>query len=152
MAELKLKLRADLTAAMKARAQFDTQTIRMALAAIANQEVAGPTARQLTEEEERQVLSREVRRRRESASLYREAGRDDLADKETAEADLLAAYLPAALTEAELDAMVAAGLADFPGATRRQMGAVVKAVQARVQGRAEGALVAAKVKALLPPA
>jgi uncharacterized protein YqeY len=152
MAELKTRLRADLTTAMKAKDAFATGTLRMALAAIANEEVAGKAARELSGQEEQQVVTREVRKRRESAEVYAAAGRAELADKETKEADLLAAYLPQALPEAELDAIIAEEVARVPGATLKQMGVVIKAVNARVQGRAEGATVAAKVKALLPPA
>ncbi|MDR1511939.1 MAG: GatB/YqeY domain-containing protein [Propionibacteriaceae bacterium] len=152
MAALKATLRADLTDAMKAKEAFRTQTLRMALAAIANEEVAGKAARELTEAQERQVVTREVRKRRDSAEVYGAAGRAELAAKETAEADLLAGYLPAALTDAELDAVVAEEVANAPGATLKQMGVVIKAVNARVQGRADGSAVAAKVKAALSAA
>ncbi|MDR1386979.1 MAG: GatB/YqeY domain-containing protein [Propionibacteriaceae bacterium] len=149
MADLKDTLRSDLTTAMKAKRAFDTQVLRLALAAIANQEVSGRSARQLSRSEEEAVLRREARQRRESAQIYAEAGRPELADKELAEAELLEGYLPAPLDEAELDALVAAQLAAWPEATLKQMGQIVKAVNAEVQGRAPGALVAQKVKAAL---
>jgi uncharacterized protein YqeY len=148
---MKTKLRADLTAAMKRQQAFETQTLRMALSAITTEEVAGQAARPLTDLEEQRVVAREVRQRRDSATIYADAGRAELAAKETAEADFLARYLPAALTEAELDAIVAEEVAQQPGATLKQLGVVIRAVNARVQGRAEGGVVAAKVKALLPP-
>ncbi|MDR0959624.1 MAG: GatB/YqeY domain-containing protein [Propionibacteriaceae bacterium] len=149
MAEFKDRLRTDLTAAMKAKDALTTQTLRMAMAAIANEEVAGKQARELSAAEEQAVLTREVRKRRESATVYADAGRAELAEKETAEADLLAAYLPAPLSEDELDAIVAEEVGNVPDATIKQMGLIIKAVNARVQGRAEGSVVAAKVKAAL---
>ncbi|MDR1807586.1 MAG: GatB/YqeY domain-containing protein [Propionibacteriaceae bacterium] len=149
MAELKARLRTDLTAAMKAKEAFATQTLRMALAAIANEEVAGKAARELTDQEEQQVVTREVRKRRESAEVYAGAGRPELAEKEAQEADFLAQYLPAALSDAELDAIVTEEVAKVADATLKQMGPIIKAVNARVQGRAEGAVIAAKVKAAL---
>ncbi|MDR0416380.1 MAG: GatB/YqeY domain-containing protein [Propionibacteriaceae bacterium] len=149
MAELKDTLRRDLTAAMKAQDKLTMQVLRMALAAIAAEEVAGTAARTLTADEEQAVIRRETRQRREAAEVYAAAGRAELAAQETAEADLLQGYLPAPLTEAELDAVVAAEVAAVPGASLKQMGAIVRAVNARVQGRAEGRVVAAKVKAAL---
>ncbi|MDR0991069.1 MAG: GatB/YqeY domain-containing protein [Propionibacteriaceae bacterium] len=152
MAELKTRLRTDLNQAMKARQTFQTQALRMALTAITNEEVAGASARELSADEEQKILTREVRKRRESADIYAQANRSELASKETAEADFLATYLPAALTEDELDAIVTSVLAANPDATLKQMGLIIKAVNAQVQGRAPGATVAAKVKAALPPA
>jgi uncharacterized protein YqeY len=125
------------------------RVLRMALAAVGAAEVAGEAARGLTADEELAVVRRETRQRREAAEVYEGAGRAELAAKETAEADLLQTYLPAALTEAELDGVVAAEVAAVPGAGLKQMGAIVRAVNGRVQGRAEGRLVAAKVKAAL---
>ncbi|MDR1213273.1 MAG: GatB/YqeY domain-containing protein [Propionibacteriaceae bacterium] len=149
MTDLKDTLRRDLTSAMKAQRTFDTQTLRLVLAAIAKEEVAGASARQLSLAEEQAVLRRESRQRREAAEIYAGAGRAELADKERAEAELIDRYLPAPLSPEELDAIVAAVLAGHPDATLKQMGLIVKAVNAEVQGRAEGALVAQKVKAAL---
>ncbi|MCL1906448.1 MAG: GatB/YqeY domain-containing protein [Propionibacteriaceae bacterium] len=149
MAELKDQLRTDLVAAMKAKDSFTTGVLRMVIAAIANEEVAGDEARELSADEELSIITREARKRRESAEAYEAGNRMDLADKETREAELLAKYLPAPLTEEELDAIVAEEVAQVEGATIKQMGLIVKAVNARIQGRAEGSLVAAKVKAAL---
>ncbi len=149
MAEMKDRLRADLTTAMKAKDAFTTGVLRMAVAAIANEEVAGAAARELTGAEEQAVLTREVRKRRESAEAYTAGNRPELAAKEEAEADVLMAYLPAPLTEAELDAIVAEEVGAVEGATMKQMGLIIKAVNARAQGRADGSMVAAKVRAAL---
>jgi len=150
MAALKDTLRTDLTTAMKARDAFRTQVIRMALAAIQTEQVAGSSARELSEDEERTVLTREVRKRKESAELYTTGNRPELAAKELEEAELLGTYLPAALSEAEIDAMVAEEVAALGDErSMKQMGQVIKAVNARTQGRAEGGVIAAKVKAAL---
>jgi uncharacterized protein YqeY len=149
MAELKDQLRSDLTTAMKAKDTFTTGVLRMVLAAIANEEVAGDEARELSADEELTIITREARKRRESAEAYADGNRPELAEKETREAELLATYLPAPLSEDELDAIIAEEVSAVPDATIKQMGLIVKAVNARVQGRAEGSLVASKVKASL---
>jgi uncharacterized protein YqeY len=150
MAALKAQLRSDLTTSMKARDTFRTSVLRMVLSAIQTEEVSGTSARELTAEEELAIVGREVRKRKESAELYTAGNRPELAEKELAEVELLGEYLPAALTEAEVDAIVAeevAGLGE--GASMKQMGQVIKAVNARAKGRAEGSVIAAKVKAAL---
>lgn len=150
MAALKDQLRTDLTTAMKARDTFRTGVLRMVLSAIQTEEVAGTSARELTEDEERAVVGRELRKRKESAELYQSGNRPELAEKELSEAELLSTYLPAALTEDEIDAMVAEEVAALgEGASMKQMGAVIKAVNARAKGRAEGGVIAAKVRAAL---
>jgi uncharacterized protein YqeY len=149
MADLKDQLRSDLMIAMKAKDSFTTGVLRMAIAAIANEEVAGDEARELSSDEELAIVTREARKRRESAEAYAEGNRPELAEKETREAELLSTYLPAPLTEEELDVIVAEEVSAIEDATIKQMGLIVKAVNARVQGRAEGSLVASKVKASL---
>ncbi len=151
MGEIKNQLRTDLTAAMKARDEFAKSTIRMALGAIQYAEVAGDEARELTKDEEIAVLTKEQRSRAESAETYAGAGRPELAEKESAEADFLARYLPQPLTEDELVAMVDAEVArsaeelgEQP--TMKQMGGIVKAVNAQVAGRADGKTVATLVR------
>ena len=154
MAELKARLRADLTTAMKARDTVTTGVLRMALAAVGNEEVAGSQARELSDDEVLRVLTREVRKRKEAAEAFQGAGRPEQAAGELAEADVLAAYLPAQLDDAELDrivdravASVTQQLGEAPGP--RQMGQVMKVANAEIAGRAEGARVAALVKARL---
>ena len=151
---MKARLRADLTAAMKARDPLTTGTLRMALAAVTTAEVAGTTAKELTDQEVTAVLAKEVRKRAEAAEALAGAGRDELADKERAEAAVLSAYLPTPLTDEQLGALVAEALdavaSDTAGpVTMRQMGQVIKAVQARADGRADGSRIAAAVKAAL---
>lgn len=147
-------LHQDMVAAMKARDSALVTTLRMAIGALKNEKVAGKEARQLSEADEVAVLQREVRSRRDSAQAYTDGMRPELAAKELAEVDILSRYLPAMLSDAELDAIVAeevataaASAGGAPG--MRQMGAVMKAVNARVAGRAEGSAVAAKVRAAL---
>jgi len=149
MAEVKDRLRSDLTAAMKAKDAFATGVLRMVVAAIANEEVSGQAAHELTEAEEQAVVTREVRKRRESAEAYSAGKRPELAEKETAEATFLSRYLPAPLSEDELDGIVTEEVNAVDGATLKQMGAIIKAVNARVQGRADGSIIAAKVRAAL---
>ena len=148
------KLHTDMVAALKARESDLVTTLRMAIGALKNEKVAGKQARELSEAEEVAVLQREVRTRKDSAQAYTDGNRPELAAKELAEAEILARYLPSMLSEAELDAVVAeevtaaeASAGEKP--TMRQMGAIIKAVNGRVAGRAEGAAVAAKVKAAL---
>jgi uncharacterized protein YqeY len=139
---------------MKAHDELTKSTLRMAVAAIKNEQVAGKEARELSDAEVLGVLNREVAKRRDSAEAYTAGNRPELAEKELAEIEVLQRYLPAALTDAELDAIVteevAAAAAQLGSApTMRQLGLVIKAVNARAAGRAEGATVAAKVKAAL---
>lgn len=154
MGTLEDRLHTDMVTALKARDATLTTTLRMAIAALKNEKVAGKRAKELSEADEIAVLQREVRTRRDSAGAYTDGGRPELAAKELAEADVLAAYLPAMLTEAEIDTLVAeevaaaeASLGAKPGP--RQMGPVIKAVSVRAAGRADGATIAAKVKAAL---
>lgn len=154
MAELKQQLRSDLSEAMKARETVRVSALRMALAAVSNEEVAGSSSRELTDDEVRSVLAREAKKRREAAEAYTRAGRAEQAAAEQAENDVLAGYLPTALDDEQLATLVAeavdevaAELGECPGP--RQMGRVMKAAQARVSGRAEGARVASSVKVAL---
>ncbi|NLE18506.1 MAG: GatB/YqeY domain-containing protein [Propioniciclava sp.] len=151
---LEEKLHTDMVAALKARDSELVTTLRMAIGALKNEKVAGKSARELTEADEVAVLQREVRTRKDSAQAYTDGNRPELAAKELAEADVIARYLPAMLGDDELDALVAEELANAEAAagekpTMRQMGAIMKAVNARVAGRADGSAVAAKVKAAL---
>ena len=149
MAELKDRLRADLTAAMKARDQVRTRTLRMVLTSVTNEEVAGKAARDLSDDEVIRVLTREARRRREAADAFVAAGRTDQAAAERAEDEVLAAYLPAQLTDAELAAIVAEVINETGASGMAAMGQVMKTVTPRVAGRAEGGRVAAEVRRAL---
>ena len=146
MAELKDRLRADLTAAMRARDQVRMRTLRMALSSITNEEVAGASARQLSDDEVMKVLTREARKRREAAEAFGSAGRADQAAAERAEGEVLAGYLPAQLSDDELSALVAAAIAETGASGMSGMGQVMKALTPRIAGRADGARVAAEVR------
>ena len=146
MAELKDRLRADLTASMKDRDEIRTRTLRMVLTEIAKEEVSGASSRELDDAEIERVLAREAKRRREAAEAFSGAGRADQASAELAEGRILAEYLPAQLDDAELAALVAAAIAETGASGQAAMGQVMKAVTAKVAGRAEGARVAAEVR------
>lgn len=146
MAELKERLRADLNAAMRARDQVRMRTLRMALTSITNEEVAGTSARDLTDDEVVRVLTREARKRREAAEAFSAAGRSDQAAAERAEGDVLAGYLPAQLSDDELAALVDAAIAETGASGPSGLGQVMKAVTPRIAGRADGARVAAEVR------
>lgn len=149
MGELKERLRSDMTNAMKAREAERVSTLRMVLTAITNAEVAGSEATELTDAQVLDVLDSEAKKRRESADAYQEAGRVEAAEKERAEAAIIAEYLPSRLSEDELDQIIAEAVAEVGATGPKDMGAVMKLVQPRTKGRADGATVAAKVKAAL---
>lgn len=149
MAALKDQLQADLTAAMKARDELTTATLRMLLTAVGTEEVAGKAARQLSDDEVLKVVGREAKKRREAAAAFADAGRADRAERELAEERVLTAYLPAQLSDDELGALVRDAVAETGASGPRDMGAVMKAVVPRVAGRADGSRVSAAVKAAL---
>jgi hypothetical protein len=153
---LKAQLRADLTAAMKARDELVKGTLRMTLTAVGNAEVAGTQARELSDDEVLKVIAKEAKKRAESAEAFAAAGREELAAQERAEGEVLARYLPTQLTDDELAAIArtavdetAVELGEQPGP--RQMGQVMKRANTAAAGRADGGRVAAAVKALLSP-
>jgi uncharacterized protein YqeY len=146
VAELKERLRADLNAAMRARDQVRMRTLRMALTSITTEEVAGASARDLTDDEIVKVLTREARKRREAAEAFSAAGRGDQAEAERAEGEVLAGYLPAQLSDDELADLVNAAIAETGASGMAAMGQVMKTVTPRVAGRADGARVAAEVR------
>lgn len=148
MSALKDRLRDDLNTALKARDALRTSVIRMALAAITNAEVAGKEARELTDDDVLTVLSSEAKKRRESATAFDEGHRPELAEKERAEAAILAEYLPEPLSDEEIAAIVS-GVIDQTGAAgegMKAMGKVMGAVSAQTKGRADGGAVAAEVR------
>jgi hypothetical protein len=146
MPTLKDRLRADLNTAMKARDEVTTATLRMALTAVTNEEVAGKQARVLDDAEVLQVLTREAKKRREAAEAFTGAGRTDLAEREQAEHVVLDRYLPVQLSDADLVDLVAAAVAETGATGVRDMGAVMKAVQPKVAGRADGKRVSDEVR------
>jgi len=148
MSELKDRLRSDLTSAIKARDAVRSGTLRMVLTAVTNAEVAGKQARELTDDEVIGVLTSESKKRREAAEAFETAGRAASAERERAEAAVIADYLPAQLEAAEITALVAQTI-DQTGAAgegMRAMGKVMGALQPQVRGRADGGVVAAEVR------
>jgi uncharacterized protein YqeY len=143
---LKDRLRADLTAAMKDRDEVRTRTLRMALTSVSNEEVAGKAARELSDDEVIKILAREAKRRREAATAFQDAGRDEQAAAERAEDAVLADYLPAQLSDAEVTDLVTAAITETGASGMSAMGQVMKTVTPRVAGRAEGSRVAAEVR------
>ena len=148
MSELKDRMRTDLTTAIKSRDALRSSTLRMVLTAITNAEVSGKESRELTDEDIIGVLSTEAKKRREAAEAFAGADRAELADKERAEAVVIADYLPEQLSEAEVVGLVASTIAslDVAGEGMKAMGRVMGALQPQVKGRADGAFVAAEVR------
>ena len=148
MSDLKERLRTDLTASMKARDALRSSTLRMLLTSITNAEVAGKEQRELSDDDIVGVLSTEAKKRREAADAFAAADRADSAEKERAEAAIIADYLPVQLDDAEISRLVSEAIASLgaAGDGMRAMGKVMGALQPRVKGRADGAAVAAEVR------
>ncbi|MEP7016419.1 MAG: GatB/YqeY domain-containing protein [Actinomycetota bacterium] len=147
--QLKSTLRADLHTSMREHDKVRSSTLRMALTAVTNEEVSGTTARGLSDDEVLKVLVKEAKKRREAATAYMEAKRPELAAKEEAELVFLEAYLPAQLSDTELQALVAQAINETGATGMPQMGMVMKAATTLVAGRAEGGRIAAMVKTAL---
>ncbi|SNR38207.1 hypothetical protein SAMN06265355_102422 [Actinomadura mexicana] len=143
---LKEKLESDLSSAMKARDELRTRTLRMVLTAVKNEEVAGRQSRTLSDDDVVKVLTREAKKRREAATAFGDAGREAQAQAERDEGEVLEGYLPAQLSGEELTALVADAIAETGASGPRAMGQVMKSVNPKVAGRAEGGRVAAEVK------
>ena len=146
---LKEKLQADLTDAIRSRNEVVSGTVRMLLAAITNEEVAGKSAKVLTDAEIITVLSREAKKRREAVEAYTQAKRDDLASKEKAEAAVIANYLPEQLSEDEIKKLIQAAIAETGAKGPAGMGLVMKVLQPKIAGKADGGVVSGLVKAAL---
>ena len=146
---LKEKLQNDLTEAMRARDEVRSSTIRMVLTAIKNEEVSGKEARELSDAEVITVLSREAKKRREAAEAFEQAGAKDRADMEKAEGVVIAEYLPVQLSESEIKEMITAAIAETGATGPQQMGLVMKSIQPKIAGRADGGVVSSLVKAAL---
>jgi uncharacterized protein YqeY len=151
MAELKSRLQADLTAAMKAQDRLRTSTLRLLIAAVRTEEVSGKQSRELTDDEVLKVLAKEAKKRSEAAEIYTQNGRGELAANEHAEARVIDEYLPTPLTEAEVAdvadtaiAQVAEQIGERP--SMKQMGQVMKAATAIAAGKADGARLSQAVK------
>ncbi|MDQ0788312.1 GatB/YqeY domain-containing protein [Streptomyces sp. B3I8] len=152
MTTLKSKLQADLNAAIKERDELRSSTLRLTLTAITKEEVAGTVKRELSDDEITKVITREAKKRREAAEAFAQGGRAEQAERERAEGEVLAVYLPKQLTDEELREIVVQAVekARAAGAEGpRAMGQVMKIVNPEVAGQAEGGRVAALVKQVL---
>ncbi|MEV7924284.1 MULTISPECIES: GatB/YqeY domain-containing protein [unclassified Kitasatospora] len=149
MTTLKAKLHEDLTAAIRDRDELRSSTIRLTLAAVTSEEVAGKAKRELSDDEVLKVIGREAKKRREAAEAFDTAGRVEQAAREREEGEVLAGYLPKQLSDEELTAIVADAVAESGAAGPQAMGAVMKLVKPKVDGLAEGGRVAAAVRAAL---
>ena len=146
---IKERLQKDLTEAIRARDEITSGTIRMVLTAITNEEVAGKEARVLSDEEVITVLSREAKKRREAAEAFETAGRTDKAALEKSEGEVIAKYLPAQLSEADIAAIIADAIASTGAKGPADMGKVMGAIKPKIAGKADGGVVSALVKAAL---
>jgi len=146
---LKEKLQSDLTESMRNRDEIRSSTLRMILTAIKNEEVSGKEARDLSDAELITVLSRESKKRREAAEAFDQAGAKDRADTERAEGLIIAEYLPKQLSEAELKDLIDSAIKETGANSPAQMGLVMKSLQPKIAGKADGALVSSLVKAAL---
>lgn len=148
MSELKDKIRADLTTAMKARDKDTTGTLRMLLSALTQEETSG-TKHELNDEEVLKVIAREIKKRRESAEVYTENGRQELADVELKEAAILEGYQPEQLDDDQLNALIDEAIAEVGEADMKKMGQIMKAATAKAAGRADGKRLSTAVKSRL---
>lgn len=148
MSELKDRLRADLTTAIKGREQLRASTLRMVLTAVTNAEVSGKEARELSDDDVLTVLTAEAKKRREAATAFADAGREESAEKELAEAAVIADYLPEQLDAAQIEALVTETIAALgvAGDGMKAMGKVMGALQPKIKGRADGGVVSAEVR------
>ncbi|NCX52511.1 MAG: GatB/YqeY domain-containing protein [Actinobacteria bacterium] len=146
---IKETLQKDLTEAIRSRDEITSGTIRMVLTAITNEEVAGKEARVLSDEEVITVLSREAKKRREAAEAFETAGRTDKAALEKSEGEVIAKYLPAQLSEADIAAIIAEAIASTGAKGPADMGKVMGAIKPKIAGKADGGVVSALVKAAL---
>ena len=149
MSDLKKQLRDDLTTAMKARDELRTATLRMVLTAVSAEEVSGKEARELSDDEVQAVLRREAKKRREAAEAFGGAGRAEQAEREKAEGEVLAAYLPAQLEDADLAAIVADVITRTGASGMQDMGKVMGILKPQLQGRADMGAASGKVRAKL---
>lgn len=148
MSALKEQIRADLKEAMKAKEKERTGTIRMLLAAIQTAETEG-SKHEVDDAEIQKIIAREIKKRRESADIYKTNGRDDLADAELAEAGILEVYQPKQLDDQELAKLIDEAIAETGAESMAQMGQVMKAATAKAAGRADGKRLSEAVKARL---
>lgn len=142
------QIQKDMVAAMKSRDEAKLETIRMIKAALKKFEI--DSMKPLDEQTELQVLTTLIKQRKEAADMFRKGGRTELAEKEESESKLIEAYMPAAPTDEEIDAAIAAAIAETENPSLKQMGVVMKAAQAKLAGkRVDGKALSEKVRAKL---
>ena len=142
------RLQTEMVAAMKAKDEARLGALRMMKAALKKHEI--DSMKPLDEATEMQILSMLIKQRRESIDMFRKGGREELAEKEEAELALIETYMPVSATDEEIEAAVAAAMAETGATSAKQMGLVMKAVQARLAGkRVDNRLVSEKVKGRL---
>src|SRR3954470_7444588 len=142
------QIQKDMVTAMKAKDEARLSTVRMIKSALKKHEV--DTMKPLDEATELQILGTLIKQRRESADMFRKGGRPELADKEEAELAMIESYMPAAPTDEEVDAAIAAAMAETGATTAKQMGLVMKAANAKLAGkRVDGRALSERVKAKL---
>ena len=146
---LKAKLQGDLTEAIRSKNELRSSTIRMVLTSITNEEVAGKEARVLSDAEVVGVLTREAKKRKEAAEAFTQGGATDRANRERAEGEVIAEYLPAQLTEEEVLDLVREAIAATGASGPSGMGLVMKHLQPKIAGRADGSVVSSVVKSAL---
>ena len=146
---LKAKLRADLTESIRSKNELRSSTLRMVLTAITTEEVSGKEAKVLTDAEVITVLTREAKKRREAAEAFEQGGAPDRAQREIAEGVVIAEYLPTPLNQDELNSLISEAIAATGAQGPSAMGVVMKYLQPKVAGRADGATVSSAVKTAL---
>ena len=144
---LKERIVKDMTAAMKSKDAARTSTLRMVKAAVQNREIE--KGGELSDDELTKALQSLVKQRRDSVEQYERAGRAELAEKERAEIAVIEEYLPRAASREEIERAVAEAIAETGAGSMKEMGAVMKAVQARLGGAADGRAVSEVVKSKL---
>lgn len=146
MTTLKETIKADLTVGLKARNELVTTTLRNLTGTVQTQEKAGKEAKEFSDEQILTVINQEVKKRRDTAEIYAKAGATERAERELAEVDVLAKYLPTQLSEAEVEALVDAEIAKLEAPTAKSFGLVMKSVLAEAKGQTDGKTVSALVK------
>jgi uncharacterized protein len=142
------RIQKDMVEAMKAKDEARLSTVRMMKTALKKHEV--DAMKPLDEATEMQILNMLIKQRRESADMFRKGGRAELAEKEEAELKMIESYMPSGATDAEIDAAIAAAMAETGVTSSKQMGLVMKAAQAKLAGkRVDGKALSEKVRGKL---
>lgn len=147
---IKEQIRIDLKEAIKSKNEVATSTLRMLISSFSNEEIAkGKKDQGLSDEEELEVLSREVKKRKDSIVQFESAGRTELAEKEKKEVDVIMKYMPQQLTQAEIEQIIKSAIEESGAKSEKDFGQVMKIVSPKVKGRADGKAVSETVKKML---